>query len=110
MSHVAIIAGISAQSSVWFLFRSYFSALRPKTNRLYISIHKQCFFFVCLIISMNDCSTEIYIINKIIIYDYDTIHNPVIAIETRDIARLVFIKEVFLPSPSSGKHAPTVTR
>ena len=41
----------SSQSSVWFLFRSCFSALRPKIN--YFRIHKKCYFPVKVVVSLN---------------------------------------------------------
>ena len=48
----------SSQSSVWFLFRSCFSALRPKIN--HFRIHQKCYFpvkfVVSLIILLRDCT------------------------------------------------------
>ena len=47
----------SAQSSVWFLFRSCFSALSSKTNNflIYKKCHFPVNFFVTLIIFVKDC-------------------------------------------------------
>ena len=59
MSHVTIITRMapSAKSSVWFLFRSCFSAFGSKIN--HFGIHKKCYFpvkfVVSLIIFVNDC-------------------------------------------------------
>ena len=51
MSHVTIIRGWqpSAQSSVWFWFRSCFSALRPEIRQF--RIHKNCYFPVKFVVS-----------------------------------------------------------
>ena len=53
MRHVTLSRGWqpSAQSSVWFWFRSCFSALRPEIKHL--RIHKKCYFPAKFVVSAN---------------------------------------------------------